>query len=239
MPRHTIESSFLSRRALLKSLGLTPLLLRSSPLHGYSLLFGAPSVHPHADPAFHFSDVRLKPRYPAKSPLEDILRLVAPGSDEYATEKYAFEIQSVLSQWSAAIRRSVRDLSALAQSLAASIEGCTLATTRENSVRGGFGIETATRTFDPGPVHGHEQFLQQISIWLAQLAGVDVAEFEITGIQEIASAPLTLRLDIRYDIVGDRTDRRREERVGTWRTEWSRMHQGSGRRRAGRLAKKR
>ncbi|MFL6307001.1 MAG: FG-GAP-like repeat-containing protein [Candidatus Sulfotelmatobacter sp.] len=233
MPRHTIESFLLSRRALLKGLGLTPLLLRPSPLHGYSLLFGAPDDHPHADPAFPFSDVRLKPRYPAKSPLEDVLRLVAPGSDEYVTEKYAFEIGSVLNQWSAGLRRSVRDLSALAGSLDPSIEGCILANASETSVRSGYGIETARRTFARGVVHGHEQFLQQISIWLGRLARVDVAEFEITGIQEIESGPLstpvTVRLNIRYDIVGQRTDRGREERVGTWRTEWSRNASGEWR----------
>ena len=222
MPRNPIDSSILSRRALLKGLGLTPLLLRSSPLHGYSLLFGGPSVQAARESAFHFSDIRLKPRYPAKSPLEDVLRLVAAGSDEYVTEKYASEIEAVLNQWSAALRSSVRDLSALAQSLDASIEGCTLTSARETSVRSGHGIEIVRRAFTPGAVHGPERFLHQISTWLEQLARVEVAEFEVTGIQETAGAPLTVRLEIRYDIVGDRTDHGREERVGTWRTEWSR-----------------
>jgi Flp pilus assembly protein TadD/peroxiredoxin len=222
MPRHSTDFFFLSRRALLKGLGLTPLLLRPSPLHGYSLLFDAPSVLPDREAAFHFSDVRLKPRYPVKSPLEDVLRLVAPGSDEYVTEKYAFEIEAVLDQWSAALKRSVRDVSALGQSLDASLEGCTLASAREASVRSGYGIEIVRRAFAPGGVHGPERFLEQISAWLGQLLRIDVAKFEITGIQESASVPLTVRLEIRYDMVGERADQRREERIGIWRTEWSR-----------------
>jgi Flp pilus assembly protein TadD/peroxiredoxin len=220
MPRHTIDHSFLSRRALLKGLGLTPLLLRPSPLHGYSLLFGLPGGLP--DPAFPFSDLRLKPRYPAKSPLEDVLRLVAPGSDEYVTEKYAFEIEAVLQQWSVALKTSVRDLSALAQSLDGSIEGCILAPAGETPARAGYGIEIVRREFAAGAVHGPEQSLRQIAGWLGEIARVDVAEFEITGIEEIASAPLTVRLDLRYDIVGDRIDKQREERIGSWRMEWAR-----------------
>src|SRR2546430_8022148 len=39
-----------------------------------------------------FADSRLSPRYPAKSPFDDVLRQVVPGTDEYITEKYAFEI---------------------------------------------------------------------------------------------------------------------------------------------------
>jgi Flp pilus assembly protein TadD/peroxiredoxin len=220
MPRHTIDHSFLSRRALLKGLGLAPLLLRPSPLHGYSLLFGPPGGLP--DAAFPFSDLRLKPRYPAKSPLEDVLRLVASGSDEYVTERYAFEIESVLQQWSAALKTSVRDLSALAQSLDGSIEGFILAPAGETPVRAGYGIEIVRREFTAGAVHGPEQSLRQVAGWLRELARVDVAEFEITGIEEIASAPLTVRLDLRYDIVGDRTEKRREERIGSWRMEWAR-----------------
>ena len=51
---------------------------------------------------------------------------------------------------------------------------------------------------------------------------MDVAEFQITSIDEIASAPLAVRLEIRYDLVVERNGHQREERVGSWRTEWAR-----------------
>ena len=51
---------------------------------------------------------------------------------------------------------------------------------------------------------------------------METAEFEIYSIEEIASDPLTVRLDIRYDLVTGGSDARREERVGSWRTEWAR-----------------
>ena len=40
------------------------------------------------------------PHYPAKSPLDDVLRLAAPGTDEYVTEGYAAEIMMLLEEWS-------------------------------------------------------------------------------------------------------------------------------------------
>ena len=89
MSRHKNENQLLSRRTLLKSMGLAPLIFRPAPFHGSSFLFGLPKMLADQKPTFPFFDVRLTPRYPAKSPLEDVLRLAAPGSDEYVTEKYA------------------------------------------------------------------------------------------------------------------------------------------------------
>ena len=226
MPRNTRENHTLSRRTLLKGLGVAPLLLRPSPLHGYSLPFWPTCALIDPDAAFPFSDLRLTPHYPAKSPLEDVLRLVPPGSDEYVTEKYAVEIESSLHQWGAALRRSVHDHSALASLLDEAIEATPLAAARETRLRGGYGIEVVRRGFGSGTVHGHERFLQEIRDWLAQFSRIDVAEFQITAIEETANSPLSLRLEMRYDIVGDRIDSDREERIGTWHMEWVRIQPG-------------
>ena len=53
---------------------------------------------------FPFADYRLTPHYPKKSPLEDVLRYVAPGSDQYITEKYAMEISQLLAEWAKELR---------------------------------------------------------------------------------------------------------------------------------------
>jgi tetratricopeptide (TPR) repeat protein/peroxiredoxin len=216
------EDRFFSRRTLLKSMGLAPLLLRPAPFCGSSFLFGQPQVLPNQNPTFPFADVRLTPHYPAKSPLADVLRLVAPGSDEYVTEKYAFEIESLLDQWSQALKVSIHDHSVLAKSLDAAIEASRLVPAKEITLRSGNGIDIVKRHFavEVGP--GRERFLQEIQAWLGPVLRVETAEFEIYGIEEIASAPLRVRLEIRYDIVASRNDERREERVGSWRTEWSR-----------------
>src|SRR6201996_678459 len=222
MPRHSTENHGFSRRTLLKGLGFAPVLLRPSPLYGYSLLLGPSDVPGHQDPAFPFADIRLTPHYPTKSPLEDVLRLVASGSDEYVTEKYAFEIESLLKQWSQALKVSVRDLSPLAKSLDPSLQASPLAPEKETALRTGEGIDSTRRQFAAHVMLGRERFLEEIHTWLGQLSQVETAEFEIIGIEETASSPLTIQLDIRYDIVATRNDERREERVGHWRTEWTR-----------------
>ena len=214
MSRRKDENKIFSRRTFLKGIGLTPLLFRPAPLHGSPFLFYPPRALASQNHNFPFADFRLTPHYPAKSPLEDVLRLVAPGSDEYVTEKYAFEIESLLKQWSHALKVSVRDLSPLAKSLDPSLQASPLAPEKETALRTGEGIDSTRRQFAAHVMLGRERFLEEIHTWLGQLSQVETAEFEIIGIEETASSPLTIQLDIRYDIVATRNDERREERVG-------------------------
>ena len=100
------------------------------PFHASSFLFEPREAPPSGTSGFSLADIRLTPHYPTKSPLEDVLQLVAPGSDEYATEKYAFEIGSQLNQWSQALEASTHDLSALARSLDPSVEASPLASAK-------------------------------------------------------------------------------------------------------------
>ena len=92
-------------------MGLAPLFLRAAPFCGLPV-FGTTWFPLIGNLDFPFPTLRLTPRYPAQSPLADVLRLVPPGSDEYVTEKYAFEIDLVLKEWSRALKRHVRDDSA-------------------------------------------------------------------------------------------------------------------------------
>ena len=228
MSRRKNENHFLSRRTLLKNMGWAPLLLRPAPFYGSSLLFGTSKLFSDRHHVFPFSDARLSPHYPARSPLEDVLRLVAPGSDEYVTEKYAFEIESLLTPWSEALKASgIRDLSALATLLNSTIEASSLTPVSETVLRRGAGIDIKKRRFAAATASGRERFLKEIHSWLGQASRVEVAEFEITVIEEIAGTPLTVRADIRYDIVASLSEERREERVGFWRTEWLRDTSGA------------
>jgi len=229
MPRHSRDNHTLSRRTLLKGLGVAPLLLRPSPLHGYSLLFGSAAPFNDQDSPFHFSDVRLTPHYPVKSPLEGVLRLVPPGSDEYVTEKYAFEIESVLGRWSAALRKSIHDDSVLANALDEALEASSLIPAKEVTLRHEYGINVVRREFDAGMVPGKGRFLHEMQTWLAPFSRIDVAEFQITAIEETTSGPLSVQVQIRYDIAGDRIDKQREVRIGAWHTEWVRNETGTWR----------
>jgi tetratricopeptide (TPR) repeat protein len=227
MLRENKDSQVLSRRTLLKGMGLAPLLLRPAPFFASSFVFALPQVFPVQNSRFFLSDLRFTPHYPEKSPLADVLRLVAPGSDEYITEKYAFEIEAIFTEWSQALRASLHGLSALAKSLDPAIEVSPLGAAKETPVLSGYGIDIVRRQFAAGAVSGPGRFLQEIQAWLGQDSRVETAEFEIFGIEELAGALLAVHLDVRYDLVSVKSDDRREERVGSWRMEWGRDQSGA------------
>jgi Flp pilus assembly protein TadD/peroxiredoxin len=219
MSRRKTPDQTLSRRAFLKRMGIAPVVLYPAPFYG--LRFGFPfATLEH--PPLALADFRLKPSYPAMSPLEDVLRRVAPGSDEFVTEKYVSEIEMVLRNWSESLRKSPGDQSVLARFLDPSITAFSVANAKESTVRAGEGIDVTRRQFGSSVLAGRERFLRELHEYLGVNSRVETAEFEIVSIQEIADSPLTVRLDIRYDMVIAYNNHRREERVGHWLIECSR-----------------
>jgi tetratricopeptide (TPR) repeat protein len=211
-----------TRRDVLKSMALMPAAFRAAPLFAGPLLPGFPSLHIDRQSGIPLADLRLAPHYPAKSPLTDIIALVTPGSDGYITEKYADEIGSVLKTWSDSLRKSPSGLTTLAESLDESIEASTLVSAADTVLRSAFGINTVKRQFKPDLARGRDRFVDSLRAWLASPVEIETAEFEIFGIEQIAGSPLAVRADIRYDIVSTRSGARKEERVGSWHTEWFR-----------------
>ncbi len=209
--------SRISRRELLKSLSFAPLLLRPGPILGLRF----PDNGSEARNDFSLGDVRLSPHYPSQSPLTDIFRLVQPGSDDYPLEKYAVELESLLNGWGAELKKSVQNVSALAAFTEAQIEASEIAALNWNPVRTGFGIDTSKRSFPSKSKCSREQFIEGMGKWLSPALSIETAEFEIYGIELLEDSSSTLRADVRYALVST-SDNRREERVGSWRTEWSR-----------------
>ena len=213
----------ISRRTILKDIALAPLVplvLRAAPL----VAFPSPRSTEFSP---QFSDVRLNPDYPSPSPLADVFRLVPPGSDTYVTEKYASEIESILRRWGHDLKASPRDCSGLAACLDPSIRGSSHIPAKESRVRSGFGIDITKRQFAPDLVARREPFVESLRRWLGEPTRVDTAEFEIFGIRQTGNSPLRVQADIRYDLVCDRANDRREERVGSWLTEWTQDQLGA------------
>lgn len=212
----------ISRRVVIKGLSLTPLLLKPAPVFGLRLLDG----NSEAPEDFSLGEVRLSPHYPAQSPLTDIFRLVQPGSDEYPLEKYAVELEQILNNWGTALKGSLQNVSALAAFTEPEIDASEIETVKRNAVRTGFGIDTFEQSFRATSKRGREQFIESMREWLKLASSIETAEFEIYGIESIEDSSPTLRADIRYDVVSLDGDNTREERVGSWRTEWSRDESG-------------
>jgi Flp pilus assembly protein TadD/peroxiredoxin len=217
MSRRKNEAPYFSRRSLLKSMGLAPFVLRAAPLR--SLAFTSPGLS--LDPeTLSFSEFRLRPHYPAPSPLEAVLALVPPGSDEYAVEKYAFQIGQLFDQWSQALQAGTTTPEVLVASLDSSIEGTSLAVAQTVSLRTGNGVACDKRVFAEKKVAGREAFLHELRLWLGNLSRVLTAEFQITHIEQTALKPLRVRAEVRYNLVGKQTGAKTEERVGVFLTEW-------------------
>jgi len=209
---------YISRRAVLKGLSFAPLMLKPAPILGIPIAEGGSD----AAGSFSLADVRLSPHYPSQSPLTDIFRLVQPGLDDYPLEKHASEIESILSQWGAALRESPRNVTALAAFLEPEIEASEIETVRQNPVRKGYGIDTFKRTFLSTSKRTRERFVESMAEWLKPASSVETAEFEIYGIEQSPLSPSILRVEIRYDVVSACPGNKREERVGSWQLEWSR-----------------
>jgi Flp pilus assembly protein TadD/peroxiredoxin len=217
MAGYKTQGKTLSRRTFLKGIGWAPMLFIPAPIHAVSFRSILPGDHSAALP---FTDFRLTPHYPAKSPLDDVLRLVTPGLDEYLTEKYAYEIMPLLREWSDGIRTNPPALDVLARFVDASVEFTPIAPTQEAPVRSGNGIEVFRRTFATQIATGRERFLEQIKTYFGQMTRVETAELEITGIRETGTS--SVKVEIRYSFVGMRRDQGREQRIGYWQTSWSR-----------------
>jgi Flp pilus assembly protein TadD/peroxiredoxin len=211
-----------SRRTFLKRMRWAPVLFLPAPLHASASRPVLGETPGDRNSSFHFADLRFTPHYPVKSPLDEVLRRVVPGADEYVTEKYAFEIMRLLDEWSRGLQAAAPAASVLAKFLDAAMQGVSLVPVGQRALRSRNGIEVFRRRFGSNVVSGRERFLQEIKTYLASMSRVETAEFEIVGIEEIAGSSLTVRVDVRYDLVGTRADAGREERVGRWLMQWSR-----------------
>src|SRR6267143_3902243 len=222
MARRKDEDYIYSRRSFLRRMRWVPLLFLPAPMHASPFPAILPGTSGDRTASFPFADFHLTPHYPAKSPLDDVLSRVVPGADEYVTEKHAFEIMRLLNEWSQGLKAAPPALAIVAKFLDPSMEATSLVPAQETTLRSGNGIDIIRRRFSNNTLAGRERFLQDIKSYLAPMSRVETAEFEIVGIAETASSPLTVRMDIRYDFVGMRTDNGREERIGYWRTQWTR-----------------
>ena len=217
-----MKNRAVSRRRFLRALRFTPLAFVPAPLQAIAF---RPEFAPGAGPQLRslpFDDIRFVPHYPAKSPLEDVLRYVLPGTDEYVSEKHASEIGEILERWANDLKRAPGAHDALASFVDALIEATDFASTDEKTVRSDFGIEVFQRSFGKRLRPGRERFLDAIKAYFSEIPRMETAEFEIVGLEQISVAPEKIRAEIRYDLAGTRADGAREERIGLWTTDWVR-----------------
>ena len=206
----------LNRRSLLKQLGLAPLLLRPSAFSSLALL---PQPHQSSTAAQPpFTDVRYVPQYPIRSPLEDVLRLVRPGLDEFPTEALAAQIEATLARWAEHIQSG--QLADLLPSISTTLQASSLVPAGETKLRARQGIESFTCSFNPPRPTDPRSFIDSLRHWIGPAAQVASLEFQITALESQDGPPHTVSTSVRYSLNTQDAGRRREQRVGTWRLQW-------------------
>jgi tetratricopeptide (TPR) repeat protein len=216
MHREKYKKIYFSRREFLKTISCTPALFLPAPLH-----ISAARLSAQASDLSLSVDVRLTPHYPSKEPLEELLRKIPPGSDEFVSEKYAYEIIEILSNWSTHLTGTAPTSSSLPSFVDELVETTSLRPSQVTTVRTGSPIQIVRRGFASSVVRGRDHFLAEMQRYLGSLGRIETAEFLVTGI-EVQPEGGTLAADIRYDLVSQVHDTIREQRVGNWKTQWRR-----------------
>jgi len=211
-----------SRRKFLKQLGWAPVLFLPSPIRNpfFRPVFpnlGAAQAAVHA-----FDDLRFHPHYPMKTPLDEIIRFATPGADEYVVEGYVAEIAALLAGWSKDLCSAPRTMAALNSFVDLQIQASPLAAMRDTVLREHDPVYTARREFSSEILSGKEHLLEQMEKYLKPLHEIETADFEIYSSSKISDSPFILETKVRYEFVGTREDRSREQRIGSWQIQWAR-----------------
>jgi tetratricopeptide (TPR) repeat protein/peroxiredoxin len=209
-----------SRRAFLARMAWAPVAFLPATFSLLEFFQGTMQASPQHRPLqLPFADSRVIPRYPAKSPLDDILAKIVPGTDEYSTEKYAFEIVSLLNVWAEELKKSPPALGYVAKLFHPSINGFNPNSFTETKVRGGNGLQITKRHFKNDGSIDQGRFLAEFKTYLSSISRFETAEFQITGITE-NTASQNIECEIRYEFVGTSARDTREQRSGYWQTNW-------------------
>ena len=203
-----------SRRSILKTAQYAPLALIPAPFRLLrAIVFdctGTPLL----------ADFRFTPHYPARSPVDEMALLVPPGNDSFLAEKYAFEIQEILSRWSVLLKTQGDFLDLLRDFSDVEINSSPLSSVSDREIRSRYGITVVHRKFGADVSAGRENFLHEMGAYLGSLSALRTAEFQITSIREMHTSPARVAAEIRYAFAGNTPSRGLEQRIGNWRTEW-------------------
>src|SRR5579859_1531669 len=171
MPRRISQST--SRRNFLKQMTCAPFLFLPAPLVAPYLHSSSSRVTGTLAPPPSFADVHLKPHYPNKSPLDDILRFSTPGTDAFVTEGYAFAISQLLRDWGRDLAGNLPAPEVLNQFVDPAIQSTSLSPIRESRLRQDNLIQSFRRTFSSELRPGRDRFLHDVKIYLASLTQIE------------------------------------------------------------------
>jgi Flp pilus assembly protein TadD/peroxiredoxin len=192
-----------------------------APLHAaFRLPLASPA--PYGMPPV-FTETTLSPHYPSPSPLEDLLRLVTPGTDSFLVEKYVAELQVLFRQWTVLLVRGENWQEFLASHLQPSLESNISSKDNQGAKsRWTHGIELVKRGFGTSAPMNRDGFLEAMRIYFGNLPRMTGAEFEILRAKQTSQNPLSLQTLVRYSLVSSGENGACEERTGMLDLKWTR-----------------
>jgi len=214
MPEPNPFRKLFTRRALLKSLQYVPVAWLPAPIRAFGIA-AANSAR-----VFPLADFRITPHYPAHSPLDEIIQLVPPGTDRFISERYAFEIGEILRSWANDLQQQNPPIERLGSFCDETLRASSLPTVTESPVRSHYGVTVTKRTYASAPILSRDKFLDELRTYLVSLSVLKTAAFQITAIRQTGVSPVRVSADIRYTLIGENPGGAREQRIGTWKTEW-------------------
>ena len=163
---------------------------------------------PLVDAQFH-----LHPHYRSSSPLDQTLAKTNASLDAFPSEVYHDRLAEVLAGWSADLR-GARGLESFRKAFAEDFRGGGLEPTESQVVRARPALEVRRVSFAQELTIGRGAFLEQLRRSLTVFSTIEVAEFQVTGIE-------SRRTRVRWELVGSGPGFYREQRVSELELEWS------------------
>ena len=157
-----------------------------------------------------------------------------PGSDEFVTEKYHDEIAAILSRWNSSLLDSPRNTEAIGKAIAPGFVGTSPRPIESRIMRPGHPLEVRQLVFSSEPTLATSAFLEELHTALDDFSRLVTAEFQVTRIE---ASQDSLKIRVRYELVGSGPGFHREQRLGFWDLDWRRSTGGDYRIHAWRMHK--
>src|SRR5215471_10584299 len=127
-------------------------------------------------------EFHLQPHYKMQRPIDAVLLKAQAAFDDFATEKYADQIESILRTWRAALLQSPTDLSVMAERLSADFMGSSPRPVEQRLVRAAPPVEVHQGVFAQEAHARNEAFLQDFHSLTSRFSKLLTVEFQITSI---------------------------------------------------------
>jgi len=173
-----------------------------------------------------YADNRIVPHYPARSPLEELLRKARQNEDDFPTERFSREIATQLSQWGIELRKSPKNLRMLAGLLSPQFAAASPKPEELRELRGAAALKLQRASFSSQPSLGRDAFLDQLQSTFERTSEILTAEFQLADLEMVSTSPPLLRTQVRFVFVGTGPRAHRLERIGVWEIEWEQRSEG-------------